>query len=71
MELRPSAPQKRIGRMSQQQIRKVEEKIQDALREILLIEPQTSTQGDARQDMIDVLVEAQRTELMVLKRAFE
>ena len=57
--------------MSQQQIRKVEEKIQDALREILLIEPQNSTQGDARQDMIDVLVEAQRTELMVLKRAFE
>ena len=57
--------------MSQQQIRKVEEKIQDALREILLIEPQNSTQGDARQDMIDVLVEAQRTELMVLKRTFE
>jgi hypothetical protein len=50
---------------------KIEEDIRDILRDILLLDASESQQSDAKQDLVDALVDIQSSELMALRRAYE
>jgi hypothetical protein len=54
-----------------QQLKKAEDCIMRALKQIGKITPKTAEQKDAKIDIINTITEWQNTELYVLRRAFE
>ncbi len=52
-------------------IKEAEDKLRDAIRLVILIEPKNGTQTEIQEDFIGAVVGIQNTESLALRRAFE
>jgi hypothetical protein len=52
-------------------IETTENAIRDAVREVLLIEPDNASQAELQEDLSDALTEIQNKELLAVRKAFE